>query len=155
MMDEGNFEKISKTIDVWYEGVMVMGTNILLKWEMSENMARPQSASQEVYPEFVASAPRMYKGALESLVRRMITFSSNTNNNKKQKNSRYARKTKNTPKKHKNNPKSTKTPKKTKKHQFFSRFARKINHFPGLAQISQKRRNLWQNDFAERFRMFY
>ena len=74
MMDEGNFEKISKTIDVWYEGVMVMGTNILLKWEMSENMARPQSASQEVYPEFVASAPRMYKGALESLVRRMITF---------------------------------------------------------------------------------
>jgi len=74
MMEEGRFEKVSKTIDVWYEGVMVMGTNILLKWEMSENMARPQSASQEVYPEFVACAPRMYKGALESLVRRMITF---------------------------------------------------------------------------------
>ena len=74
MMEEGRFEKVSKIIDVWYEGVMVMGTNILLKWEMSENMARPQSASQEVYPEFVACAPRMYKGALESLVRRMITF---------------------------------------------------------------------------------
>ena len=74
MMEEGRFEKVSKTIDVWYEGVMVMGTNILLKWEMSENMARPQSASQEVYPEFIACAPRMYKGALESLVRRMITF---------------------------------------------------------------------------------
>jgi hypothetical protein len=74
MMEEGRFEKVSKTIDVWYEGVMVMGTNILLKWEMSENMARPQSASQEVYPEFVACAPRMYKGALESLVKRMITF---------------------------------------------------------------------------------
>jgi len=74
MMEEGRFEKVSKTIDVWYEGVMVMGTNIILKWEMSENMARPQSASQEVYPEFVACAPRMYKGALESLVRRMITF---------------------------------------------------------------------------------
>jgi len=74
MMEEGNFKKISKTIDVWYEGVMVMGTNIILKWEMSENMARPQSASQEVYPEYVACAPRMYKGVLESLVRRMITF---------------------------------------------------------------------------------
>tara|TARA_R110000796_G_scaffold18967_2_gene57104 strand:+ start:3214 stop:5649 length:2436 start_codon:yes stop_codon:yes gene_type:complete len=74
MMEEGGFEKVSKTIDVWYEGVMVMGTNILLKWEMSENMARPQSASQEVYPEYVACAPRMYKGVLESLVRRMITF---------------------------------------------------------------------------------
>ena len=74
MMEEGSFEKVSKTIDIWYEGVMVMGTNILLKWEMSENMARPQSASQEVYPEYVACAPRMYKGILESLVRRMITF---------------------------------------------------------------------------------
>ena len=74
MQEEGNYEKISKTIDVWYEGVMVMGTNILLKWEMAENMARPASASQEVYPEFIAAAPRMYKGVLESLVRRMITF---------------------------------------------------------------------------------
>jgi hypothetical protein len=74
MMKEGKFEKVTKTIDVWYEGVMVMGTNIMLKWEMSENMARPKSASQEVYPEFIACAPRMYKGVLESLVRRMITF---------------------------------------------------------------------------------
>ena len=31
MMDEGRFEKISKRIDVWYDGVMVMGTNYLLK----------------------------------------------------------------------------------------------------------------------------
>ena len=45
-MDEGKFERIEKTIDVWYEGVMVMGTNIMLKWEMAENMVRPQSASQ-------------------------------------------------------------------------------------------------------------
>jgi len=74
MQEEGKFEKVSKTIDVWYEGVMVMGTNILLKWQMAENMARPQSASQEVYPEYVACAPRMYKGVYESLVRRMITF---------------------------------------------------------------------------------
>ena len=33
MMDEGNFEKVEKTIDVWYDGIMVMGTNIVLKWE--------------------------------------------------------------------------------------------------------------------------
>ena len=74
MQEEGKFKKITKTIDVWYEGVMVMGTNIMLKWKMAENMARPQSASQEVYPEFIAAAPRMYKGVVESLVRRMITF---------------------------------------------------------------------------------
>ena len=74
MMDEGNFEKVEKTIDVWYEGVMVMGTNILLKWDMAENMVRPKSASQHAIPNYVAVAPRMYKGAIESLVRRMIPF---------------------------------------------------------------------------------
>lgn len=74
MMEEGNFEKIEKTIDVWYEGIMVMGTNILLQWRLSENMVRPKSASQHALPNYIASAPRMYKGAIESLVRRMIPF---------------------------------------------------------------------------------
>jgi hypothetical protein len=74
MMEEGNFEKIEKTIDVWYEGIMVMGTNILLQWKLSENMVRPKSASQHALPNYIASAPRMYKGAIESLVRRMIPF---------------------------------------------------------------------------------
>lgn len=74
MMEEGNFEKIEKTIDVWYEGIMVMGTNILLQWKLSENMVRPKSASQHALPNYVACAPRMYKGAIESLVRRMIPF---------------------------------------------------------------------------------
>ena len=74
MMEEGRFEKMEKTIDVWYEGVMVMGTNILLKWELSENMVRPKSASQHAIPNYVACAPRMYKGVIESLVRRMIPF---------------------------------------------------------------------------------
>jgi hypothetical protein len=74
MMEEGNFEKIEKTIDVWYEGIMVMGTNILIKWEMSKNMVRPKSATQHALPNYVACAPRMYKGVIESLVRRMIPF---------------------------------------------------------------------------------
>jgi hypothetical protein len=53
---------------------MVMGTNILLKWKMSENMVRPKSATQHALPNYVAVAPRMYKGVIESLVRRMIPF---------------------------------------------------------------------------------
>lgn len=74
MMEEGGFEKIEKTIDVWYEGIMVMGTNILIQWKLSENMVRPKSASQHALPNYVACAPRMYKGAIESLCRRMIPF---------------------------------------------------------------------------------
>jgi len=74
MMSEGKFEKVEKRIDVWYEGIMVMGTNIILKWEMMENMVRPNSANQYALPNYVACAPRMYKGNIESLVRRMIPF---------------------------------------------------------------------------------
>lgn len=74
MMEEGRFEKVEKTIDVWYNGIMVMGTNIVLKWEMAENMVRPKSTSQHALPNYVAVAPRMYKGVIESLVRRMIPF---------------------------------------------------------------------------------
>ena len=74
MMDEGGFEKITKTIDVWYDGVMVMGTNIMLQWKLGENMVRPKSASQYAMPNYVACAPKMYKGQLESLVKRMIPF---------------------------------------------------------------------------------
>ena len=74
MMEEGRFEKIEKVVDVWYNGVMVMGTNIILKWEMAENMVRPKSSSQHALPNYIAVAPRMYKGVIESLVRRMIPF---------------------------------------------------------------------------------
>ena len=74
MMEEGNFEKIERTIDVWYEGIMVMGTNMLIQWKLSENMVRPKSASQHALPNYVACAPRMYKGVIESLCRRMVPF---------------------------------------------------------------------------------
>ena len=74
MMEDGKFEKVSKTIDVWYDGIMVMGTDIIIKWELARNMVRPQSSSQHALPNYVATAPRMYKGVIESLVRRMIPF---------------------------------------------------------------------------------
>lgn len=74
-MEEGmQFEKVEAVRDVWYEGVLVAGTNIMLKWEMMKNMVRPKSASQKAYPNYIGFAPRMYKGMMESLVRRMIPF---------------------------------------------------------------------------------
>jgi len=71
---EERFERIEKRIDVWYEGVMVMGSPYLLKWDLAKNMVRPKSASQFALPQYIAVAPRMYKGVIESLTRRMIPF---------------------------------------------------------------------------------
>lgn len=71
---EERFERIEKRIDVWYEGIMVPGSPYLLKWELARNMVRPKSASQYALPNYIAVAPRMYKGIIESLTRRMIPF---------------------------------------------------------------------------------
>ena len=74
MMEEHNFERIEKRIEVWYEGIMVAGTNIILKWDLMENMVRPKSATQRAMPNYIATAPRMYKGSIESFVSRTIPF---------------------------------------------------------------------------------
>ena len=71
---EERFERIEKRIDVWYEGIMVPGSPYLLKWELARNMVRPKSPSQNALPNYIAVAPRMYKGIIESLTRRMIPF---------------------------------------------------------------------------------
>lgn len=72
--EEARFEKLSKKIDVWYEGVLVLGTNHLLKWEVMKNMVRPKSSVERVYAPFAVTAPRMYRGQIDSLVKRMIPF---------------------------------------------------------------------------------
>ena len=41
--EAARFEKRSKRIDVWYEGVIVLGTNTVLKWDLMKNMVRPKS----------------------------------------------------------------------------------------------------------------
>lgn len=71
---EDRFEVLSRKIDVWYEGVLVLGTQYVLKWEVMKNMVRPKSAIQKVLAPFVVSAPKMYRGQIDSLVKRMIPF---------------------------------------------------------------------------------
>ena len=67
------YERLSKFEDVWYEGVLVLGTNMLLKWEIAQNMLRDNS-SNEVLPNYVVVAPRVYDERAESLLGRMIYF---------------------------------------------------------------------------------
>jgi hypothetical protein len=68
------FEKVAQARETIYEGVMVLGANKLLKWEKASNMVRPDSNSSKVMMNYVVSAPRMYKGKIESLVSRMVTY---------------------------------------------------------------------------------
>ena len=72
--ESAKFVKRSKRIDVWYEGVLVLGTNQVLKWELMKNMVRPKSGIQKVLSPYIVSAPKMYRGQIDSLVKRMIPF---------------------------------------------------------------------------------
>ena len=73
--EQARFVKRSKRIDVWYEGVLVLGTNYVLKWDLMKNMVRPKSGIQKTYAPYIVSAPKMYRGQIDSLVKRMIPFS--------------------------------------------------------------------------------
>ena len=69
-----NFEKISNSVEVLYEGVFIVGTKKLLKWEMAKNMVRPKSDNTKVNMGYSIVAPRVYKGRIESLVSRITGF---------------------------------------------------------------------------------
>jgi len=71
---EGNFARLQRNIEVLYEGALILGSNKLLKWEISKNMMRPKSDYTKVKMNYSLVAPRMYKGRIESLVRRITGF---------------------------------------------------------------------------------
>ena len=71
---EGNFERLSKASETVYEGVLVLGTDKLLKWEMCKNMMRTKSDYNKVKMNYALVAPRMYNGKIDSLVNRITGF---------------------------------------------------------------------------------
>ena len=71
---EGGFGKLQRSIECLYDGALILGTNKLLKWEMAKNMMRPKSDFTKVKMNYSIVAPRMYKGKIESLVKRITGF---------------------------------------------------------------------------------
>ena len=69
-----NFDRVSRSIEVLFEGVKVLGTDMMLKWEMAKNMTRPFADTTRVEMNYAICAPRMYKGRIESLVTKTMGF---------------------------------------------------------------------------------
>ena len=68
------FDKISRSVEVVYDGAFVLGTKRMLKWGISKNMIRPKSDTTKVMMNYNVVAPRIYKGRIESLVSRITGF---------------------------------------------------------------------------------
>jgi len=72
--ENDNFERVSRSIEVLYDGAKVLGTDTMLKWELAENMSRPTADTTKVEMNYGIVAPRMYKGRIESIVSKCIGF---------------------------------------------------------------------------------
>ena len=71
---EGTYNRLLRSIECLYEGALILGTDKLLKYEMSKNMMRPKSDFTKVKMNYAIVAPRMYDGRIDSLVKRITGF---------------------------------------------------------------------------------
>ena len=69
-----DYFKLQRSVEVLYDGALILGTNKLVKWEMARNMMRPKSDFTKVKMNYSIVAPRMYNGKIESLVKRITGF---------------------------------------------------------------------------------
>ena len=72
--ENDNFEKASRSIEVLYSGAKILGQEKMLEWKLAENMTRPYSDQTRVEMNYCISAPRMYKGKIDSIVSKCIGF---------------------------------------------------------------------------------
>ena len=71
---DGTFARVSRAIEVLYDGAMILGSKKLLKWELAQNMLRPKSDFTKVKMNYSIVAPRQYNGRIESTVSRITGF---------------------------------------------------------------------------------
>ena len=71
---QGEYFSMRRSVECLYEGALILGTDKLLKWQMSKNMMRPKSDFTKVKMNYSLVAPRLYNGKVESLVSRITGF---------------------------------------------------------------------------------
>jgi hypothetical protein len=69
-----DWKKAYRSIEVLYSGAKILGFPKMLQWEQSKNITRPESDLCKVNMNYTISAPRIYKGKIDSLVNRITTF---------------------------------------------------------------------------------
>lgn len=72
--ENDNFDRVSRSIEVLYSGVKVLGYDTMLEWKQATNMTRPKSNLVKVNMNYNICAPKLYMGRIESLVSRMMGF---------------------------------------------------------------------------------
>ena len=69
-----NFLRLERKVECLFEGVSILGTKKLLRWQKAKNMMRPKSDYNKVKMNYSIVAPRLYNGKIDSLVKRITGF---------------------------------------------------------------------------------
>jgi len=72
--DAADYSRLQRSVECLFEGVLVLGTDKLLKWQKADNMMRTKSDFNKVKMNYSIVAPKMYNGRIESLVSRITGF---------------------------------------------------------------------------------
>jgi hypothetical protein len=72
--DYDGYDVNKKIIDVWYEGALVLGTEMLFNYKLCENMIRPEGFLNITTPNYLVYAPEMYQNRTKSLVERIVPY---------------------------------------------------------------------------------
>ena len=68
------YDVSKKTIDVWYEGALILGTDHIFNYKLCENMIRPEGQLNITSPNYLLYAPELYQNRTRSLVERIIPY---------------------------------------------------------------------------------
>tara|TARA_R110000851_G_scaffold291462_2_gene445812 strand:+ start:5495 stop:7936 length:2442 start_codon:yes stop_codon:yes gene_type:complete len=68
------YDVVKKTIDVWYEGALVLGTEHIFNYKLCENMIRPEGNINRTLPNYLIYAPELYQNRTKSLIERIIPY---------------------------------------------------------------------------------
>lgn len=70
----GGYDVSKKVIDVWYEGSLVLGTEMIFNYKMCENMIRPDGYLNITQPNYIVYAPDLYQNRTLSTVEKVIPY---------------------------------------------------------------------------------
>jgi len=69
-----NFSRVQRSVECVFDGAIILGTDMMLRWRKCENMMRAKSNFNKVKMNYALVAPRMYNGRIESIVSRITGF---------------------------------------------------------------------------------
>lgn len=68
------YDVVKKTIDVWYKGSLVLGTEHLYNYGLCENMVRVNGYLNKTLPNYIMYAPDLYQNRTRNIVETVIPY---------------------------------------------------------------------------------